>query len=256
MFAVINVLKDERRFIKRIKNSVIKPKPELCRVNIKDAYPFYYLEICEKQLINDYSVIKQLFGSGIKFYICCNSYRLPSDFPYPEFKSNAFKEKLLINSSLDCIGGLNTKDMNLCVIDPKAQYTANTDDFIKNCKNLTVITYITQKYKMIKQDIFNKWGATVILKDSITGLEEYDCVISPSFLKNYLICNSMLLKNGRGETELYKGSKTDCPDYIKHLIPHSADKMQFLSALYEISGVKCLENCRFTDFRAIKTIKQ
>ncbi len=180
-------------------------------------------------------------------------FELKENAPIKEFEPKILPQRMLFNSALDYIEKLNLPPTKtrFTLVDPKGVLIESLTPVLKLASLITVITKKEQEYTELSDRLFEAYGISLMIRSAYHETKREN-----SFLFDY---------KGEGIPLSYKGTafskekkhllngKTltpggfNLPPEYENLWRKNTDKLQFASALYELSGVKALGNIRFNE---------
>lgn len=257
MFAVLRVLPDDNSLSARIKFKLRPPQPLLERINVMSAAPFYYLEIHERQCGRNFEQVSKILGRCAHNLIVCGEYHLPDNPNIKRFYPSKLPRVLLLNTALDLTKRLSASSdrLSLSLIDYKGNWCDYAYEFVKYAKTVRVITNACEKYTQAAENIFDEYGASLIINDNISSVSGCDIVVSPDNNKERFYNTCVLRCYPDGRQDLLKGKGYCLPKEYLAIMPAGIDEFLFACALYELCGVKklgelkydCFENMNFNN---------
>lgn len=246
MFAVLKIKKNETNIFTKIKLFFRPVEPELSRVEVKGAMPFYYLEIYENQCGEYFEIIPQLLGRCAHNLIVCDKYLLPKNQNIDYFRPKKLPQIALINTAVDFLK-TNVSDkahFSLALIDENAIFTDFIYLFIEYASTINVLTNHPDKYESVAGELYNEWGVSLVITPSYSLIEDCNLIICPSKnnIKEY--SQTIVFKNNF-QKKVYTVEEIDLPEKYNEIKPNGVDNLIFASALYELCGADDLKRIKY-----------
>lgn len=170
-----------------------------------------------------------------------------------QFEPKILPQKMLLNTAIDYMKKLNfsPSGTHLTIVDKKGLHLEKIPELIKLASLITVVTNKTEEYTLLSEKLFDSYGISLMLRRtySETGREnsflfDFDGEDIPLSYKGIAFSKEKKhLLNGK--TMIPGGF--ELPTEYEGLWQKNTDKLQFASALYELCGVRELQNLRFNE---------
>ena len=170
-----------------------------------------------------------------------------------EFEPKLLPKLMLFNSALDYIEKLNRppSEMRFTFVDDEGIFREKLEDVLKLASIITVVTKKEEKYNALSVRLFETYGISLMIRSDYN-----EAKYENSFLFDYKGDRIPLSYKGTAFSKEKKhllNGKTltpggfDLPSEYEKLWRKNTDKMQFASALFELSNVSDLQNLRFNE---------
>ena len=170
-----------------------------------------------------------------------------------EFEPKVLPKLMLFNSALDYIEKLNRppSEMRFTLVDDEGIFREKLEDVLKLASIITVVTKKEEKYNALLVRFFETYGISLMIRPDYN-----EAKYENSFLFDYKGDRIPLSYKGTAFSKEKKhllNGKTltpggfDLPSEYEKLWRKNTDKMQFASALFELSNVSDLQNLRFNE---------
>lgn len=254
MFAVVKFLEEPTKLLDKIKFKMSPPKPVLSRINLKNSAPFYYLEIYRSLCGNEGEYIRQILGRCADSVIYCEKTLALNFKSVKKFLPKFLNKILLFNTALNYIKSKNIKFDSICIVDKDGIFTDRIFELIELANSIYIVTNFQGKYKKLVEDIYNKYGAYIIVDDKFGNFNNFDVVISPYENFNRFLNYSFIIKES-DTFNVYRCSGVTLPENIKSIMPGGVEPILFASALYELCGCKQLSKLNYDKIEKVYDFK-
>lgn len=242
MFCAVKIKEDEKgigAFLKRLFNPEI-PKPE--RINILSAAPFLYLEISKRQCGKDFEKLAEILGPCSRYILPCGDIEIPDNAYVKKYKPVVFPSIMLLNSAEKILKSrrYDKSKYGIALADKNARFCTFAESFVELASVIVVFTDNDYAYSRLAEDIFERYGASLIIRKSESLEFNCDFTVLPEE-------NCIIEKRGDSYKKI-TGATFNLPREYEALTPGQTDKLSFASALYELCSVKKLGSLCYSSF--------
>lgn len=238
MFAVVKIIYEEKTFFNRLKSKFNKQLPKPQTINVREGAPFYYLEIKDTQCGENCENIANILGRCSNFIIPCECKITDNEY-IKLYRPNLLPKIMLFNSVADVLK--NKK--SFAIIDENLRFKNYIERYVNYVPVIKVFTRKPEELEELCESIFEKYGISIIVSNCENVNYSNDVTLD--------IDNEFIIENINSKLEKLKGNSFYMGIEYEKIRPIGVDKLYFASALYELCGVKKLENLKFDDFKKI-----
>lgn len=251
MFAVLEI--DSEKSGHQIPFFRVKkqPKPVMRKVEVTGSVP--YLIVTAKMIKKNipFCDIAEVCGRCASRMIIPKNIELPERCGLREFVPSYYPHILTLFLAADVLRKCKTeaRDITLSVIDKKGILINHIEFIVKLAGTIKIIT-TNRNYSNLAENIFDKYGAAIIITDNKNALDKSDIIIAVDTdelsgdEKGLIFTYGKPRIRGLSQNIICGGDVCLGGEYTKYL-PMNIDMLQFASALYEICGLKKIENLKF-----------
>ena len=243
MFVAVEIKESDKEagfaFLKKRKSA------ELIKKEIFGGHSFYVLRVCRRKGTIPYDdiekVLKQLSLKAV----------LPFSEGFEKRKIRRFEAeklplKVLFNSLVKYFSTQNIRFGHLTVFDKNAVLSDGIERLVPFCGNISIISEKGGEYEEIRNHILFRYGLSVVVKEKFSDeiglsdgiITEKADLIPLSFQGAvYTLYNRTMMG-----PDVISPEEIILPQKYEKLVPVGADRILFASALYELCGVRELEN--------------
>ena len=248
MFTVVELTEEKRMSFFDLARIFRRSKAEITETDIGNGKSFY---VCRAEVRKGKIPFEEIEkASPSKIFL------LPTDVTEKAqikvFVPKQLPQIMLFNSAVEYIKekSLPPTKTQITIIDREGIYVDKFKEIIKLASHLTVIT-TDKRYRNLSDELLSAFGLSLIIRK-----EFYDDKAENQFLFDYNAESIPLSYKGtafsREKKHLLNGKTLtpggfDLPSEYEKLWRKNTDKMQFASALFELSNVSDLQNLRFNE---------
>ncbi len=207
-------------------------KPQLERYDIENSH-FYRVNIPYRRRIKTKKAVNLLrqinlpvvFGKDVKG--CEYEGIVPVN-------SRQYKARLLANA----VSAVSP--VSVVISDRFGEFSHCLDTIMSTARQVHIVTENPSAYSEENMQVFKNRGACASISDSPLGVK-YDIMFSPFSDSSRVLCDASILVGEEG-FELVN-DRLGVPYKYRKQKPEMVDEIDFAAALYEVCGIKELENC-------------
>jgi len=247
MFAVLKIKPEEKGLGTRLRHFFSPPVPLFERVNVRNAAPFYRLEIYEKQCGQGYGEVIKMLGSCAKAVIPTDGTDISGTNGLKIFKPTLLPNIMTVNSAEAYLEKrkYDRTAFTLGFKDRKGAFSQYLEKFVDFAGEIRVFTKNEFAYKNVCEKIYDSYGLSVVVSLNEHSLDRCDMIISPANEFDRYFNNCVLVRCGENEYSILKGDGITLPKYAEELLPDGVDALVFASALYEACALKALGSLKY-----------
>ena len=249
MFTVIDLKNGEKSKLKRLFQYFRKPDLNITERSVPYGESFFVCEAKHHRGKIPWKEIEE--NTQNKNFIL--PFELKGIATLKEFEPKVLPKLMLFNSALDYIEKLNLppSEMRFTLVDDEGIFREKLEDVLKLASIITVVTKNEEKYNALSVRLFETYGISLMIRPDYN-----EAKYENSFLFDYKGDRIPLSYKGTAISKEKKhllNGKTltpggfDLPSEYEKLWRKNTDKMQFASALFELSNVSDLQNLRFNE---------
>lgn len=249
MFTVVDLKTEKKTKVQRFFQYFRKAEVELKEIPLPFGKSFYLCEAKHHRGKIPWKEIEE--NTQNKNFIL--PFELKEIAPLKEFEPKLLPKLMLFNSALDYIEKLNRppSEMRFTLVDDDGIFREKLEDVLKLASIITVVTKKEEKYNALSVRLFETYGISLMIRRDYN-----EAKYENSFLFDYKGDRIPLSYKGTAFSKEKKhllNGKTlfpggfDLPSEYEKLWRKNTDKMQFASALFELSNVSDLQNLRFNE---------
>ena len=249
MFTVVDLKTEKKTKFQRFFQYFRKAEVELKEIPLPFGKSFYLCEAKHHRGKIPWKEIEE--NTQNKNFIL--PFELKGIATLKEFEPKVLPKLMLFNSALDYIEKLNLppSEMRFTLVDDEGIFREKLEDVLKLASIITVVTKNEEKYNALSVRFFETYGISLMIRSDYN-----EAKYENSFLFDYKGDRIPLSYKGTAFSKEKKhllNGKTltpggfDLPSEYEKLWRKNTDKMQFASALFELSNVSDLQNLRFNE---------
>ena len=249
MFTVVDLKTEKKTKFQRFFQYFRKAEVELKEIPLPFGKSFYLCEAKHHRGKIPWKEIEE--NTQNKNFIL--PFELKGIATLKEFEPKVLPKLMLFNSALDYIEKLNLppSEMRFTLVDDEGIFREKLEDVLKLASIITVVTKNEEKYNALSVRLFETYGISLMIRSDYN-----EAKYENSFLFDYKGDRIPLSYKGTAFSKEKKhllNGKTltpggfDLPSEYEKLWRKNTDKMQFASALFELSNVSDLQNLRFNE---------
>ena len=249
MFTVIDLKNGEKSKLKRLFQYFRKADLNITERSVPYGESFFVCEAKHHRGKIPWSEIAE--GTQSENYIL--PFELKEIAPLKEFEPKLLPKLMLFNSALDYMEKLDQppSEMRFTLVDDDGIFIEKLEAVLKLASVITVVTRKEEKYNALSVRLFETYGISLMIRPDYN-----EAKYENSFLFDYKGDRIPLSYKGTAFSKEKKhllNGKTlspggfDLPSEYEKLWRKNTDKMQFASALFELSNVSDLQNLRFNE---------
>ena len=249
MFTVVDLKTEKKTKFQRFFQYFRKAEVELKEIPLPFGKSFYLCEAKHHRGKIPWKEIEENTQNKNLFL----PFKLKEIAPLKEFEPKLLPKLMLFNSALDYIEKLNRppSEMRFTLVDDDGIFREKLENVLKLASIITVVTKNEEKYNALSVRLFETYGISLMIRSDYN-----EAKYENSFLFDYKGDRIPLSYKGTAFSKEKKhllNGKTlapggfDLPSEYEKLWRKNTDKMQFASALFELSNVSDLQNLRFNE---------
>lgn len=249
MFTVVDLKTEKKTKFQRFFQYFRKAEVELKEIPLPFGKSFYLCEAKHHRGKIPWKEIEE--NTQNKNFIL--PFELKGIATLKEFEPKVLPKLMLFNSALDYIEKLNLppSEMRFTLVDDEGIFREKLENVLKLASIITVVTKNEEKYNALSVRLFETYGISLMIRSDYN-----EAKYENSFLFDYKGDRIPLSYKGTAFSKEKKhllNGKTlapggfDLPSEYEKLWRKNTDKMQFASALFELSNVSDLQNLRFNE---------
>lgn len=249
MFTVVDLKTEKKTKFQRFFQYFRKAEVELKEIPLPFGKSFYLCEAKHHRGKIPWSEIEE--NTQNKNFIL--PFELKEIAPLKEFEPKLLPKLMLFNSALDYMEKLDQppSEMRFTLVDDEGILREKIEAVLKLASIITVVTRKEEKYNALSEKLFKDYGISLMIRSDYN-----EAKYENSFLFDYKGDRIPLSYKGTAFSKEKKhllNGKTltpggfDLPSEYEKLWRKNTDKMQFASALFELSNVSDLQNLRFNE---------
>ena len=249
MFTVVDLKTEKKTKFQRFFQYFRKAEVELKEIPLPFGKSFYLCEAKHHRGKIPWKEIEE--NTQNKNFIL--PFELKGIATLKEFEPKVLPKLMLFNSALDYIEKLNQppSEMRFTLVDDDGIFREKLENVLKLASIITVVTKNEEKYNALSVRLFETYGISLMIRSDYN-----EAKYENSFLFDYKGDRIPLSYKGTAFSKEKKhllNGKTltpggfDLPSEYEKLWRKNTDKMQFASALFELSNVSDLQNLRFNE---------
>lgn len=259
MFVVLQTEERATGFLQRLREHISPDEPVLTKIAVRNGAPFFILTVKKKKHGIQWEDVTYAAGRCASRIVASKELELPENGPIKRFVPEYLPFVMLFTTALEVIrkSGIPPSDVSLGVIDRRGILNHIIDKAAVRASVLKVVTDRTERYGQASEKLMDECGASLIY-----GTEEE--LLSGC---NVIICNDRLDAKNAGAAVFsvfdsgvmqdtdrsFTAGNAELPKEYASVIPAGIDHMVFASALYELCGVRRLENTTYGTLYCGKT---
>ena len=250
MFAVLQIKQGEQGILAVMKSHLLQPEVDVKRVNIPSGtQPFFIISTMAQSGQIPWRSIEYSLGRLSGRLILPNGVSMPTSSNVKALDiTNDLAAKMLLNTAIKVSkhSGIPKQKQRITVVDRTGIYIDQIEGLVKNASVVRVITDKIVQYEKLAQDIFYKWGASIILGVDLPLSLQSDIVISP--FEQITGTEALVLSTSECKCLTPKtviSPRINLPAEFLEFLPQDIDEHNFACALYDYCGVKKLADLSF-----------
>lgn len=203
-----------------------------------------YCLVCTATGYVPWEQIRSIAGKNVQFLLS-SGIQPPADLPV--FEGKRLLSKLLEREFLKQLK--RTRPAKLTVVDYDGRHMDEIADYFQYAGQIRVITGQVEQYTAKSMELLRKLGAPLLITRDIHAAADSSLLYAPAGIRGRFLAPGEMLsvtltpEGLRGGHLCYpKGIK--CAAELDSLLPAGVDQVQFLCALYELSGFQRLEQIK------------
>lgn len=251
MFILLRTVESTGGFLKRkhLKKAIAKSIP--VSVPTENGMPFYMLDVfCEKNS-PDYSAIEEKSGYYASRIVAPRTFSLPDGSNLKRFLPVYSNGIFIFNTAVKMIKESNPEPqkISVTVIDRKAVMCGEIIKLVPYSSPLRIITSRPERYAATCRDIYDEYGASVMLRSFYEPTSKKDVVICCDGTTSDSMSNAAVFsfKRGINGKLRFYGSKIPLSDSHRKIIPENIDSTDFAAAVTDLCGSTTYKSAVFSD---------
>ncbi|MGN0635063.1 MAG: hypothetical protein ACI4I5_02480 [Acutalibacteraceae bacterium] len=247
MFTVLQVTQEKPRGFARILWKLHPPEPEFVKVAVKSGAPFFILRVRTAEKAPPWEDILYTVGR------CASRILTDTDISLPENRNVrlfAPKHLPLIAAMRTMTEVLSLSDIppHKCVIgvyDPFGSLCGRAEQLLQCASDVRVCTQRTAEYDEESRRLFRLCGAGLTVGETTDLFRRCNILLCADADIFPAQCVTFACR-GTARENLFLCKALDIPEPYRSQTPENIDPGLFASALYELCGVRSLEQCRYS----------
>lgn len=243
MFCIVRITEEEQGFFAKLKYLFNRRLPQLEKINVRAAAPFYYLEISKRLCGEHNETLSKILGRCSKYIIPCSDTVITDNFYVQNYIPTIFPSIMLINSAENLLlnKSYNKSKFSIAIVDKNAQFVKYIEKFINLASVIMIYTDKGFSYIQLAEEIYFEYGASLIIRSMESIDYNSDLTITVGR-------DECIVERIDGKLIKLTGEYFELPVEYEKLRPAQTDKLLFSSALFELCGVKSLESMKYNTF--------
>ncbi|MCR5485130.1 MAG: hypothetical protein K6F09_06010 [Clostridiales bacterium] len=248
MFAVLKISERDKGFLNTLKEYITPPEPEIRKVAVRSGAPFFIIKVKKKKSGVPWDDILYAAGRCSSKMIFTGSERPPDGIPIYPFEPRCLPFIMLLNTVCAVIEKTKTDRKPVVGIYDRNAVLKDVFEKLLPLSSVIAVTDREDEYGMAAGQMFKKYGASIPVGNDISLTDGCDVIICPNAAdfrgtKKAVFAVGNSLDNGYSENErILLNGDFDIPDDYAYLLPNGAEKLRFVSALYELCGARALRD--------------
>ncbi len=243
MFTILQIEEKTTGFFLRIKEKIRPTKPSLQRVEIKNGAPFFILRIIREKGKIPWDKVSYHAGRTAKRLLIPDGIEPPDNSGITPYTPEYLPFIILFNTALKNIkNDLSEPNLRkLTVVDKRGILAKHIKKAVDIIGEITVVTDNRERYEVMAENILKETGAIIRIVDE------------PDRFANYLIAENICDIHTQARVfcldhenvkadDIFRLENISLPPEYEELRPVSISAITFASALYEMCGVRRLED--------------
>lgn len=181
-------------------------------------------------------------GLGKKL-VLSNRLELPEGSSLKSYKAKRFSELVLINTAVEILkkSKISFYNMSLGIFDRCATRTSLAEIAVKHLPSVKIVTDYPERLKIFSKEMMSEFGAAVVISKELSSLNDccflvaFDSIETDELSKKSPIILQNVSTEESNESILIGMNEVELPEFLAEDCPEDIDKIDFMSALYEIN---------------------
>ncbi len=248
MFAIIEVVRNEKSVLEKAILRLIPLQPELIKVAVKNGAPYFIIRVTDSKKI-PWDDITYLVGRCSSNILVPNDTYVPKEVRSKCFTPTALPIVMLSNTVTDLFRNSKRK-LSIGIVDRHAILAKRIFEYVGFSSEITVITDYPLRYDAISYEMNTRFGISVYISQEVKKTEKCDFVISEKAVDSTM-CFCIDAQGKKNCIELFDFS---LPPVYEQKIPKGVDRDLFSAALFELCGVRRIGELKFKKIKIGNTV--
>jgi len=185
----------------------------------------------------------RIIGEQRTQLLCDKNLNFPQESGYKRFDSVEFSSRLCTNMALCLLMEYeNPEKLKIGIYDENGSSADFLFNILEYCSNVVVVTHNTEEYKMVLDRALDELGASALITENISELENCNFIIAPQIIEEHLPikADTLVLTAGCPKVHnngmLYYKYHFRMPNGFDMLKPDTLDEEYFCSSLYTLAS--------------------
>ena len=185
----------------------------------------------------------RIIGEQRTQLLCDKNLKFPLESGYKRFDCIDFSSRLCTNMALCVLMEYeNPEKLKIGIYDKDGNNANFLYYVLEYCSNVTVVTHNTDEYKMVLDRALDELGASAVITESVSEIENCNFVVAPQIIEEQLPLKSdtLVLTAGCPKVHnngmLYYKYHFKMPNGFDVLKPDALDEEYFCSSLYTLAS--------------------
>ncbi len=251
MFVVLQVQAHAAGFLQRLKEYISPEEPELTKIAVKNGAPFFILKVKKNKQGIPWEDVAFAAGRCASRIVAPKMVELPESGPVRRFVPEYLPFMMLYQTVLDVLGksGVSPSKVSIGIVDRRGILAGVIDKAAKSAGVVKVVTDVTERYTQAAENLMDELGASLMFGTQAQMLRDCKLIISGESAEACSEEAAVFSLVGNGESTVFDKSfmagYAVLPVEYASLKPEDIDTLVFASALYELCGVRRLENLTY-----------
>lgn len=253
MFAALIIRPQSNKFLKRKFQNIFPKKTEVLQTAVRNGAPFFTVIVSRKK--------GEIPWEDIEFYVgnCAERMLLPEGVLSPEnsrikvFEPQVLPKRVLFNTACELFSRSkrNPVGRTITLIDENGAMVHEVYRLVPFASAVRVVTQKGELYDRVSQEIMERFGATILIADSVSGAADSNFIIAPEGIPDsFLPSGKCAVISGREQPSRGFISVTcknmNLQEHYRRVVPRGIDSDIFAAALFEKCGVASLAGLTYT----------
>ncbi len=240
MFIVLRVIKPANGFRKKLRQKKLISQSEPVPHSTENGLPFFTLDVLEEKNGINWSDVENKCGRYVSRIIAPRCVPLPDNGKLKRYVSGTFNGLLIFNTAAETIKNANLcpDDFAITVIDRNASLCGEISRLLPLTSCIRVITARPERYTECCQDIYDEYGASVIIRSAYEPCTKADIIICSDGTTTPAMEDSAVFsyKHTTYGRLRFFGNSLRLHEHHRAILPDSIDSTDFVSAVSELCG--------------------
>ncbi len=254
VFAVLQILEKEKDVFSIVREKFNPTKPVISSVAVRSGAPFFVVTVKKTKYGVPWQTVKTVCGRLSQRLLLPEGLTLPDGYGMDSFEPAVLPAKLILNCAAEAFSRCETEAsrLSICIVDRKGVLPHIIDSLIMHAATIKIVTDKLSVYSMAAADIMERYGATLIIDDSIGLAQNCTAVITTDISQLSGSEKGLIFapqcRHRADFKNVVTGEGIAMPEEYLRLIPEGVNPLLFASALHELCGVAVLEKAAFQKY--------
>lgn len=251
MFVLLRTVEPSDRFSGRKRQKKMLKKSVPVSVSSENGMPFFTLDVLDGKNGLDFSLIEEKCGCYVSRIVAPRSISLPDSGRIKRFVPVFSNGIFIFNTALELIEKVNPKPetTSITVIDRNAFMRSEISRLLPFSSPLRVVTSRPERYLTVCREIYDEYGASVMIRPLYEPCSKKDIVICCDGATTESMHNAAIfsVKRGTNGKIRFFGSKISLSAAHREIVPVNIESTDFAAALTELCGSTAYRSAVFSD---------